>query len=86
MTPTPDLKQALALVADTDRPAPAVTDDVARAHRAARARRRNRFQAGLAGRFSPNWKVPLREPLRRASKLPPSSVIWAPRARRAFTC
>ncbi|WP_121252191.1 hypothetical protein [Nocardioides ferulae] len=49
MTPTPDLKRALALVAEADLPSPDPTDDLARAHRAARARTRRRFRAGLAG-------------------------------------
>jgi hypothetical protein len=49
MTPTHDLKDALGLVAETTRPVPDPTDDLARAQRAARTRTRRRFRAGLAG-------------------------------------
>lgn len=49
MTPTHDVKQALELVADAERPTPGVDADLARAQAAGRARARRRFRLGLAG-------------------------------------
>lgn len=49
MTDTPDLKQALGLVASTERPTPDPADDLTRARVAVSARSRRRVRVGLAG-------------------------------------